>query len=138
MRWLNSQVPYRYTAIFAFAGDTLRNICLIDKENVEIANCCDQPVTDSYCIYIYRSGQRFSVEQALLDKRVAGHPRQSNYQCYYGIPLVNGQGKLLGTVCHFGTSPIQVTDDVVTALDDLAPFIAEMAFSQDFRGLIAQ
>jgi hypothetical protein len=33
MRWLNDRVPYRFTAIFAFDVDVLRNICLIDKEN---------------------------------------------------------------------------------------------------------
>jgi hypothetical protein len=26
MRWLNDRVPYRYTAIFAFEGDILRNV----------------------------------------------------------------------------------------------------------------
>jgi hypothetical protein len=29
MRWLNDRVPDRFTAIFAFDGDMLHNICLI-------------------------------------------------------------------------------------------------------------
>ena len=40
MRWLNSQVPYRYTAIFAFDADLLRNVCLVDKENPENYELC--------------------------------------------------------------------------------------------------
>jgi hypothetical protein len=67
MRWLNDRVPYRFTAIFAFDGDILRNICLIDKENQSITNCSDQPITESYCMYIHQSGERFSVDQASLD-----------------------------------------------------------------------
>jgi GAF domain-containing protein len=129
MQWLNDRVPYRYTAIFAFDGDILRNLCLIDKENSEIDRCADQPITDSYCIYIHRSGEAFSLEESLGDSRADGHPKQRSYRCYYGIPLLGPNGKLLGTVCHFDTAPIGVTEDIVTALDDLAPWIAEAAFS---------
>jgi hypothetical protein len=73
MRWLNERVPYRYSAVFGFDGDRLHNICLIDKENPNISKCPDQPITDSYCMYIQRSGDRFSVETALKDARVEGH-----------------------------------------------------------------
>jgi GAF domain-containing protein len=129
MRWLNAKVPYRYTAVFAFEGETLHNICLVDKENTDITSCGDQPITGSYCIYIHRSGERFSVEDASQDRRVGDHPKRKSYQCYYGIPLLAPDGKLLGTVCHFGVSPLPVTEDMVTALDDLAPSIAEAAFT---------
>jgi GAF domain-containing protein len=128
MRWMNDRVPYRFTAIFAFDGDTLRNICLVDKQNADVTHCPNQPITDSYCIYIHRSGEQFSVEEAMLDRRVDGHPKQRGYQCYYGIPLLGPDGNLLGTVCHFDSAPVRVTDDVVSALDDLAPQIAAAAF----------
>jgi hypothetical protein len=130
MRSLNDRVPYRFTAIFAFDGDTLRNICLVDKENANTTHCGDQPVTDSYCIYIHRSGEHFGVEDSMVDARVEGHPRRRAYHCYYGIPLFGLDGKLRGTVCHFDVAPVHVTDDVVTALDDLAPCIAAAAFNE--------
>jgi hypothetical protein len=128
MRWLNDRVPYRYTAIFAFDGEMLRNICLIDKDNSKITNCSDQPITESYCMYIHRSRERFSVEQALLDQRVEEHPKRHSVQCYYGIPLFGSEGKMLGTVCHFDSMPVRVTEEIAEALDDLAPVIAEAAF----------
>jgi GAF domain-containing protein len=128
MRWLNDGVPYRYTAIFAFDGEMLRNICLIDKENPKISSCSDQPITESYCMYIHRSHELFTTEQALLDKRVEGHPKRRNIQCYYGIPLFDSDGKMLGTVCHFDHMPVRITEAVAEALDDLAPLIAEAAF----------
>jgi hypothetical protein len=65
---------------------------------------------------------------SVRDDRVNGHPKQRSYQCYYGIPLLGPDGKLLGTVCHFDTDAIPVSGDVVTPLDDLAPIIAEAAF----------
>jgi GAF domain-containing protein len=133
MRWLNERVPYRYTAIFAFEGETLRNICLVDKENSSITKCSDQPITESYCMYIHRSRERFNVEQALLDKRVEGHPKRRNVQCYYGIPLFDSEGRMLGTVCHFDARPARVTEAVAEALDDLAPLITEAAFAPSKR-----
>ena len=129
MRWLNDRVPYRFTAIFAFDGDLLRNICLVDKENQDITSCADQPIAQSYCMYIQRSRKLFAVQDASQDERVATHPKRQNVQCYYGIPLYDDSGQLLGTVCHFDSMPVRVTDEVATALDDLAPVIAEAAFS---------
>jgi len=130
MRWLNDRVPYRFTAIFAFDGDLLRNICLVDKEDTNVTHCPDQPIVDSYCIYIRRSGERFSVEDSLLDGRVEGHPKRSNYHCYYGIPLLGPDGNLLGTVCHFNGAPVRVTEEVVESLDELASVITDAAFIQ--------
>jgi hypothetical protein len=128
MRWLNDRVPYRYTAIFAFDGEMLRNICLIDKNNSKITNCSDQPITESYCMYIRRSRERFNVEHALLDKRVEEHPKRRSVQRYYGIPLFGTKGKMLGTVCHFDSMPVRVTEEIAEELDDLAPLIVEAAF----------
>lgn len=130
IRWLNQQTPYRYTAIFAFAGDTLRNIVLIDKENAEITDCPDCPVTSSYCTYIRQSGRQFNVETSLTDPRVENHPKRTVFQCYYGVPLYDRDRRLLGTICHFDPAPIQVTDEVATLLDDLAPLIAEKTFEK--------
>jgi hypothetical protein len=62
---------------------------------------------------------------------IAGHPKRQSFQCYYGIPLFNSKGKMLGTVCHFDGMRVRVTEEVGTALalDDLAPLIANAAFS---------
>jgi hypothetical protein len=130
MRLLNAKVPYRYSAIFAFNGYMLRNICLIDKEDQTVTGCSDQPITDSYCIYVQRSNEKFGVEEALLDRRVEGHPKRGVYQCYYGAPLYGVNGKMLGTVCHFDSAPIHPSAEVATDLDDLAPVIAEAVFTE--------
>ena len=85
------QVPYRFTAIFLFDGDMLRNVCLVDKQNPEVTHGPDQPVTDSYCIYVQRTGETFGVDRSLTDERVAGHPKRERYQSYYGVPLFDRQ-----------------------------------------------
>ena len=133
LRWLNSKVPYRYTAVFAFEGDALHNICLVDKEDPAVTYCGDQAISESYCLYIHHSGETFTVEEALLDARVEGHPKRTSFQCYYGVPLVGSDGKLLGTVCHFDVDPVRLTADVVMILDDVAPLITNAAFDREYR-----
>jgi hypothetical protein len=133
MRSLNAISPYRFTAVFSFDGDLLRNLCLVDKEDANVKSCADQSITESYCIFVQRSRAPFSVERAMQDERVDGHPKQPSYQCYYGIPLVGRDGKLLGTVCHFDQETVPVSGDVVMALDDLAGVIAEAAFGEQWR-----
>jgi hypothetical protein len=134
MRSLNAASPYRFTAVFGFDGDLLRNFCLVDKENANVKSCADQTIAESYCIFIHRAAAPFSVEYALRDARVNGHPKQGSFQCYYGIPLLGRNGKLLGTVCHFDKEAVPVSGDVVMALDDLAPVIAEAAFGELWNG----
>jgi GAF domain-containing protein len=128
MQWLNHQVPYRFSAIFRFDGDMLRNVCFVDKQNPELISCTDQPITDSYCIYIYRTSEEFRLEDSMRDPRVAEHPKRQGYQCYYGIPLFDRDNRMLGTVCHFDQGPILVTEAIVSTLDELGPLISEAAF----------
>jgi hypothetical protein len=64
MRWLNDRVPYRFTAIFAFDRDMLRNICLVDKENQSISKCSDQPIMESNGILLpVRTSLRRAVQR---------------------------------------------------------------------------
>ena len=128
MRWLNAGVPYRDSAIFAFRGDMLQNICLVDKADPAVTTCGDQEITQSYCLYVSRSRSAFGVDDAMLDRRVDGHPKQRSFQSYYGVPLVDDDGKLMGTVCHFDTSAMKTPASVAEALDELAPFITRAAF----------
>ena len=69
IRWLNEGVPYRFTAIFAFDGEVLRNVCLVDKEDPLVTTCADLPISESYCIYVRQSMRPFS-----LDISTAGTP----------------------------------------------------------------
>ena len=131
MRWLNGRVPYRYSAVFRFDGDVLRNICLIDKENPNVFTCADQPITNSSVCTSAVQVRVSALKKLLIDRRVEDHPKRRNVQCYYGIPLYRAKGQMLGTVCHFDNSPTRVTEEVASALDDLGPLIADAAFSAE-------
>jgi len=128
LRWLNSGVPYRYSAVFALSGETLHNLCLVDKTDSGVTGCPDQPLTESYCLYVRRFGTSFGVTEARVDSRVTGHPKREAYQCYFGVPLYGRDGKMVGTVCHFDTAPRDLTAGIAETLDEVAPLIAEVVF----------
>jgi hypothetical protein len=53
-------------------------------------------------------------------------PNAKSVQCYYGIPLFDSEGRV--EECHFDGMHVRVTEEVATALDDVAPLISEAAF----------
>src|ERR1700733_5423585 len=130
MHWLNRHTPYRFTAIFRFDGDLLRNVCLVDKQNSQVNSCADQPITDSYCIHIHDTGRRFRLDDSSVDARVAGHPKQHSYSSYYGIPLFDHEHRMIGTVCHFDPGPITLPESVVSEFDELSQLIADAALNE--------
>jgi GAF domain-containing protein len=90
-----------------------------------VERCPDQPVLESYCIYVRRSASTFTTADSENDERVSGHPKQNTVRSYCGIPLVNEDGSLFGTICHFDFEPMPFSDDEVLLLEDVAPLLVE-------------
>lgn len=124
--YLNGVGSYRFTAVFLFHEGTLRNLHLVDRDDPAVETCPDQPVLDSYCLYVRESARTFLVEHAREDARVAGHPKQASVQSYCGIPLVALGGTLFGTICHFDFAPIPSRDDEVLLLEAVASLLIEV------------
>lgn len=108
--FLNSLTGHRFTSLYRFDGGMLRNITFYDRENPDIGNCEDIPVMASYCVFVRDSGAKFMIAEAQYDDRVKGHPKQSTVQSYCGVPLLNREGKLFGTICHFDFKPGRIAD----------------------------
>jgi hypothetical protein len=125
VRVRNAATEYRFSAVYLFHGGTLHNICFVDKQDASVTHCEDLPVEESYCVFIKRTRNRFSLEHAIEDDRVEGHPKRETVQSYYGVPLMGESGHLLGTACHFDVEPIRLSADVVSLFDSVTPMLAE-------------
>lgn len=123
LHYLNGQSAHRFTAVFRFEGGTLRNLHMIDREDHTVERCADQPVLDSYCIYVRRTAEKFITGDSTRDDRVSGHPKQNVVQSYCGIPLMEEDGTLFGTICHFDFEPVPFGDDEVLLLEDVTPLL---------------
>ncbi|HEX2189078.1 MAG TPA: GAF domain-containing protein [Longimicrobiaceae bacterium] len=133
LRFLNGLGPHRFTAVFRFEGGTLRNLHMVDSEDPSVERCPDQPVLESYCIYVRQTARTFLTADSTRDGRVEGHPKQQTVQSYCGIPLLDEDGTLFGTICHFDFEPIEFTEEEVFLLEDAGPLIVRAVRATEWR-----
>ena len=120
LAFLNSLTSQRFTSLYRFDGEQLRNVTFYDREAPEVESCDTIPVLASYCVFVRDSGTRFATTAALEDRRLDGHPKQAQVQSYCGVPLRDREGRMFGSVCHFDFSPGAVSERDVSLMEDLA------------------
>lgn len=120
---LNAEAGHRFTALYRFDDETLRNLWLYDREHPEIERCEDIPVLASYCVYVRERRAPFRVDDSGADERVSGHPKRDSIRAYCGVPLIDRSGRMFGTVCHFDLQPRTISDRSVALMQALAPLL---------------
>ena len=119
LAYLNALTTHRFTSLFCFDHEMLRKIIFYDRENPELDHCEDIPVLASYCVFVRNSGKKFKTEDSTCDSRVEGHPKQKTVQSYCGVPLLDSDGKLFGTICHFDFKPGRISELEVDLLEHI-------------------
>jgi len=120
LAYLNSLTSQRFTSLYRFDGEHLRNITFFDREAPELESCDTIPVLASYCVFVRDAGTRFATSAALEDRRLDGHPKQLQVQSYCGVPLRDREGRMFGSVCHFDFGPGSVSELDVSLMEHLA------------------
>lgn len=96
---------YRYIGVFRFQGGKANAAIHYDRQNPDCLRAQEVPDTATYCCFVRNSRGQFSTANALADPRLAQHPARNDVQAYCGIPLLDAEGVLLGTLCHYDTVP---------------------------------
>jgi GAF domain-containing protein len=117
VKFVNSLSPHRFTSLYRFHIETLRNIAFFDRENPDVEKCDDIPVQASYCVFIRDHAANFLLPDAGTDDRVKDHPKRTLVQRYCGVPLLDKDGKLFGSICHFDFEPGSISDKDVELLE---------------------
>lgn len=121
--FLNSLTPQRFTSLYRFDREILQNLTFYDRECPELDRCEDIPVLASYCVFVRDSGALFKVTDAPKDERVNLHPKQNVVKAYCGVPLLNPDGTMFGTICHFDFKPGRIEDLDVELLEYMATLL---------------
>ncbi|UYZ57427.1 GAF domain-containing protein [Hymenobacter latericus] len=100
LKYLNNRTPHRYTGIFRFDGDTLRNEALYDRYNPTQEKGADAPMEATYCSLVGRQQQPLEINDASTDLRVKGIV-DTPVVSYCGVLIRDGQGQPFGTLCHY-------------------------------------
>lgn len=124
---LNSLTEHRFTSVFRFDGETLHNVVFFDRENPLQETVDSIPVAASYCVFVRDGRDTFVVPDSKADARVDGHPKQPVFRSYCGVPLIDGQGRMHGTVCHFDFAPHVDEPKTIELLEAIAPYLPSVA-----------
>lgn len=101
----NTMTAHRYTGLYCFDQDLIVCRCLWDKTGAVMTQPAALPLHQSFCMHILQSGHGLSVLDALTDPRLAGHPQRAEWRSYCGAPLLDQDGRVAGTFCHFDEAP---------------------------------
>ncbi len=123
LRFLNALTEHRFTAMYRFDNETLRNLYFFDRENPTQETTPDIPVLASYCVFVRDGLGTFSTPDSTRDGRVDGHPKRLVVQSYCGVPLRDLDGAMFGTICHFDFRPLPISDANIDLMESIAPML---------------
>lgn len=80
------------------------------------------PLSHSLCQHVMRSGRSLVLHDTEADQKWCAHPAVTDLKvaAYAGMPLTDGDGNVLGSLCAIDTAPHQWTDAELQDLVDLA------------------
>ena len=96
---------YRFIDIFRFQNGKANAAIHYDRENPETLFATEVPETATYCCYVRDSNGVFTTANSLTDPRLTDHPARKTVLAYCGVPVMDSNGLLLGTLCHYDVVP---------------------------------
>ena len=96
---------YRFIGIFRFQDGKATAVVHVDREHPEQLTTDEVPDTATYCCFVRDSKGAFTTADAMHDARLETHVARSVVKAYCGIPVMDPEGELLGTLCHYDLVP---------------------------------
>jgi hypothetical protein len=115
LKRLNSRTSFRFTGLYRFDGDVLRNVALHDRWNPDQLHGADAPLGQTYCAITGRLNDVLLVSDGPRDRRYPWMHGNSMVS-YCGVPIRSEFGYALGTLCHFDEQPCDATAEEATFL----------------------
>lgn len=130
LKLLNARTPFRFTGVYRFDGDVLRNVALFDRWAPDQPRGSDAPIGETYCAITGKLNDALLVSDGRRDPR---HPwmHGNSVVSYCGVPIRADSGLAIGTLCHFDDLPCQTQGAEASFLlciaDAFAPWVTEDA-----------
>jgi GAF domain-containing protein len=106
LRLLNARTPFRFTGVYRFDGDTLRNVALFDRWTPALTRGHDAPMNETFCAITAGTNEPLEVTDGHHDPRFPW--MQANaVESYCGTPIRDAGGHAVGTLCHFDLKPCE-------------------------------
>ncbi len=105
LAYLVSLSDYRFIGIFRFRDGKATAAVHVDRENPNELRSAEVPDTATYCCYVRDSRGIFTTADALRDERLDTHAARDQVLAYCGVPVMDAEGQVLGTLCHYDVVP---------------------------------
>lgn len=120
LRIMNSRTPHRYTGIYRYTPEILRNVCLVDAFDPAVTKGADVPNEDAYCVLL-REALQLSFGHA--DEAPGPIEVQSPVVSYCGVLLVRSNGEPFGSLCHYDVARCEEPASQMPYLEAVAPYL---------------
>ena len=105
LAYLVGLTDYRFIGIWRFKDGRANAAVHYDRENPAVTQAQEVSDTATYCCYVRNSKGVFMTAHAMLDPRTQGHPAREVVAAYCGVPVLDPEGQILGTLCHYDLAP---------------------------------
>jgi GAF domain-containing protein len=102
---LLSLTDYRFIGIFRFRDGKATAAVHVDRAHPDVLRCAEVPESATYCCYVKDARGAFVKSNALQDPRLTEHPARDAVPAYCGVPVMDPEGVLLGTLCLYDVVP---------------------------------
>lgn len=122
LRFLNTRTPHRFTGVYRYDGDVLRNECLFDQFAPETQKGDDVRMVDAYCATVGERGTSIEFSDIGSERTVIHRP-DSPVVAYCGALIRDAEGRPFGTLCHYDVKPCQTFPSEMLVLESIAPLV---------------
>lgn len=105
LAYLVSLTDFRFIGLWRFQNGRANAAVHFDRENPSVTYAQEVEETATFCCYVRDSKGVFTTAHALLDPRTEGHPKRQSVSAYCGVPVMDSEGQILGTLCHYDSVP---------------------------------
>lgn len=126
--YLNRRTPHRFTGIYRFDGDMLRNLYLFDSFNSRETSGEDAPMANTYCSLV-KVEKKLEIRDAAKDQRVMGKI-DTPVMSYCGVLIRDESARPFGTLCHFDMKRCQEPSTEFGLMEEAAKLLAPLVFEK--------
>jgi len=105
LAYLLSLTEYRFIGVFGFGSGMTYAIAHYDRENPDALDGDSAPDVSGYGDYVRDCKRSFVTADATMDERLRKHPARNSVPAYCGVPVMDPDGAVLGSLCHYDIVP---------------------------------
>lgn len=121
--YLNGLTEYRFTALYRFGEDKVSSVFFYDRLHPTVTTSPDIPLMSSYCAQVSKNAEPFCAASPSTDARKG--PQKTSIQSFCGVPLVDSDGNMFGTLCHFDFSARTLDPADLQLMEAMAQLLRE-------------